>query len=210
VARHLAPAETQDLLVPALVDGRARLAQRGVNADGLDRKPVGEMPVEVLARDEAAQARMEWRNVVVLKVDLDERLPVVGALVHLDVVQQVPVELSSEARPTPARSAATSRGPSNSSPRQSDSGVLPRFRQGLLVEMRRAQQRALQVVGPAMQGADDGIGIATPIEHDGLAVPADIGEQLDALRAMGEDPALAFGGQRMEIARCGTIRRWPT
>jgi hypothetical protein len=42
-----------------------------------------ELPAQVLAGDELAEPRMEWRDVVVLEVDLDEGLPVVLALVQL-------------------------------------------------------------------------------------------------------------------------------
>ena len=51
---------------------------------------------------------------------------------------------------------------------------------GVLGEMRRAQQLALQVVGPAVQRADDVLRVAAALQHDRLAVAADVGEQFDA------------------------------
>ena len=98
---------------------------------------------------------MERADVVVLEVDLDEGLPVVVALVQLDAVEHVAGEVERRCDAEPARSRATSRGPSNSRPFQFCSGVRARFRHGLSGEVRRAEQLALQVVGPAVQRADD-------------------------------------------------------
>ena len=50
---------------------------------------------------------------------------------------------------------------------------------GLVGEVRRAQQLALEVVGPAMDGADDVPRIAAALEHDRLPMAADVREQLD-------------------------------
>src|SRR6185436_6647841 len=46
---------------------------------------------------------------------------------------------------------------------------------------RRAEQLAFQVIGPAVQRTDDVLGVAAALEHDRLAVPADVRQQLDAL-----------------------------
>src|SRR6202012_3234754 len=49
--------------------------------------PIAELPRQVVAIDEAAEARMERRDVIVLQIDLDKGLPVVVALVHFDVIE---------------------------------------------------------------------------------------------------------------------------
>ena len=70
----------------------------------------------------------------------------------------------------------------------------------LLLEVRCAQQVALQVVCPAMQRADDVLGIAAPIEHDCLPMPAHVGEQLDAVRVAHQHAAFGLGGKRVVVA----------
>jgi hypothetical protein len=50
----------------------------------------------------------------------------------------------------------------------------------ILGKLRRAKQVAAQIVGPAVQRADDVARIAMTLEQDRLAMPADIRQQLDA------------------------------
>ena len=69
--------------------------------------------------------------------------------------------------------------------------------------MRRAEQLALEVVGPAVQRADDVGGIAAPAEHDGLAVAADVGKKLHPLAVAHEHPCIVGPGKRMVVARRG-------
>ncbi len=67
--------------------------------------------------------------------------------------------------------------------------------------MRRANQLALVGIGPAVQRADDvGLGVAAPAQHDGLTVPADIGDQLDTLGRAHQGPAFALLRQRVVVA----------
>jgi hypothetical protein len=68
-------------------------------------------------------------------------------------------------------------------------------------EMRRADQLALQIVGPAVQRADDrAAGVATAAQHHRLAVPADVRDQLDALRRADQGTALTLLDQRVVVA----------
>ena len=71
--------------------------------------------------------------------------------------------------------------------------------------MRRADQRALEVVGPAVQRADDVVaGVAAAAQHHRLAVPADVRDQLDA--AVGrahQRAAFVFLRQRVVVAGLG-------
>jgi hypothetical protein len=46
--------------------------------------------------------------------------------------------------------------------------------------VRRAEELSLQVVGPAVQGADDVFCIAPAAEHDRLPVAADVRQELDS------------------------------
>jgi len=66
--------------------------------------------------------------------------------------------------------------------------------------MRRADQFALQVVGPAVQRAHDVVGIAAAIEHQRLAVAADVGQHLDAVGVTHQHAAFVFRCQGGEVA----------
>jgi hypothetical protein len=81
-----------DRLLPALISLGTGFLQRG-DADLLHRIPVAELPGQVVAGDEIAQTRVVGHDVVILEIDLDEGLPVVVALVHLDVVELVAGEI---------------------------------------------------------------------------------------------------------------------
>ena len=98
---------------------------------------------------------MERHDVVVLEVDLDEGLPVVIALVDLDAIEHVAGEIEVARALSSARSRRDVARPSNSRPFQLCSGVRPQVEARLVGEMRRAEQLALQVVGPAVDRADD-------------------------------------------------------
>jgi antitoxin component of MazEF toxin-antitoxin module len=76
---------------------------------------------------------------------------------------------------------------------------------GILREVRRAQQLAVEPVGPAVQRADDvGRGLAAALQHHGLAVAADVGQQLHAaIRRAHEHAPLAFLRQGVVIADFG-------
>ena len=91
--RRLAVAVAQQGLLPALVDRAAGTPEAAGDANGLHRVVRPELPAQVLAGHEAAQAGVEGADVVVLQVDLDEGLPVVVALVQLDPVEGVAGEI---------------------------------------------------------------------------------------------------------------------
>src|SRR5207244_1859923 len=62
---------------------------------------------------------------------------------------------------------------------------------------------ALQVVRPAVDRADDVPRIALAAQHDRLAVPADVRQELDTLRVTDERLRVAAAGQRVVVARFG-------
>src|SRR5581483_1576836 len=69
-----------------------------------------------------------------------------------------------------------------------------------LREVRRAEQLALQVVGPAVQRADDVLGVAAAFQHDRLAVAAHVGKKLDAAGVAHQHLRVIHPGERVVIA----------
>ena len=90
--------------------------------------------------------------------------------------------------------------------------VVVEVQAGVMGKMRRAQQLATGVVGPAVQGADDVaastawglvLQIAPAFEHDGLAVATHVGHQLDALGRVHQSAAPLLLRQGQVVARVG-------
>ena len=94
-------------------------------------------------------------------------------------------------------------------------GVVVQVQTGVLGEMRGAEQGAgpylgaAPAVGPAVQRANQvARGTArllvlqrsAPFEHDRLAVPAYVGDQLDPLRRAHQSPATALLGQHVVVS----------
>jgi hypothetical protein len=72
---------------------------------------------------------------------------------------------------------------------------------GVGLEVRRADQLAVQAVGPAVDRTHDVLArVATPAQHQRLAVAAHVGHQAQPLRIAHQRAALAFVGQRVEVA----------
>ena len=188
--------------MPLRVGARARLGQPVVDAHRLQRGPGRELPAQVLAGDELPEARVERPDVVVLEVDLDEGLPVVVALVHLDPVEDVAreVELARGQRAEVRGDVA----------RAVEQQAVPALELGarevgarLVGEVRRAEELALEVVGPAVDRADDVLRAAAALQHDRLPVPADVGQQLEARRVADEHLRVVADGQRVVVAGLG-------
>jgi len=85
----IALAIAQDLVMPTRIGRSSWLAQALMDTNGLYRKPRAEFPGEIVTRNKLSKSRVERYNVVVLQIDLDKGLPVVGALVNLDVVKAI-------------------------------------------------------------------------------------------------------------------------
>src|SRR6266487_6141620 len=138
----------QDRLVPALVGPGARLCQRVVDSNRLYRIALGELPAQIRSGHELPKPRVKRRNVVVLEIHLDEGLPVVGALLDLDPVEHVAGEV--EIRGDTDAGQIT-RDIARTVEQQAVPALQRRARQlgaRLLVEVRRTEERALEVVGP--------------------------------------------------------------
>ena len=150
---------------------------------------------------------MEGPDVVVFQVDLDEGLPVVLALVDVDAVEHVTAEV--EAR---ARREAGEIGADVAVAGVEEQAVpalqrlVAQAQAGIVGEVRRPEQAAVQVVGPAVQRAHDGAAArrAAPAAQDhGLAMAADVGDQFDAGRRAHEGAPLALLEQRQVVPDFG-------
>ena len=85
-------------------------------------------------------------------------------------------------------------------------------------KVRRTQQLAVGLVGPAVQWAHDvtaGAAFlrvqqgAAPLEHDGLAMAAHVGDELHSLGRAHQGPALALLGQGVVVAQVGNGELMP-
>ena len=212
-------------LVPLLVDGAARLEQVP-DAHRLYRILGLEFPCQVVAGHEVAQARVEGRDVVVLQVDLDEGLPVVGAGVQLDVPEHHALEIQrgrgSHARQVGGDVAAVVLEQQAVPLAQR---VALQVQAGVLSKVRSTQQAAetalgilAAVVGPAVQWTDDIAAavalcalaqIATALEHHRLAVAADVGHQFHPVGGAHQGTTFTFLGQGKVVAQFGHRVRMP-
>ena len=71
----------------------------------------------------------------------------------------------------------------------------------VLGEVRRAEQLPLHVVGPAVQRADDVLGVAAPLEQDRLAMAADVRKELYPPAVPHQNLAVVHPGKRVIVAR---------
>jgi len=156
---------------------------------------------------------MERADVIVLQIDLDEGLPVVVALVHMHPVEHMAAEVEyaqrAEARQVGRHVAATG-GPLEQHAVPGLDGVVVQVQARRVGEMGCANQFAVQVVGPAVQRADDVVArVATAAQHHRLAVPADVGDQFHAALGAHERAAFAFLRQRIVVTELGHRQRVP-
>src|SRR5437868_87960 len=70
----------------------------------------------------------------------------------------------------------------------------------ILRKLRSAEQPSIQRISPPMQGTHDAWRSAAPPEHYRLAVPADIGNELDAALIAHEHLGIAHPLERLVIA----------
>ena len=197
--RRFAAVVIEHRLVPAVVRLRAGAREAVVDADELHRRPVREFPFQVVAGDKLAEPGMERTDVVILEVHLDERLPVVVAGVKLDVIENVSREIDLLRRERGQVGGDVAR-PVEQQPLPVLDRRAGEARARLLGEMRRAEELAFQVVGPAMNGADDVLRVALAVEHDRLPVTADVRQELDALRVAHERLRVGTAGKHVVVA----------
>ena len=69
--------------------------------------------------------------------------------------------------------------------------------------MRRAEQLALEIVGPAMDRADEMEDVAATLQHDRLPVAADVRDEFDALRVAHERLRVVSAFERAVVADIG-------
>ena len=201
----------QQHLMPEPVNVSARL-EAGRHAHGLHRIVAAKLPCQIVTGHEIAQAGVEGRHVVVLQINLDEGLPVVVAFVQLHVVEHKAVK-----RKLRGHGHVRQVGPHVAAvvfKQQAvplAQAVVVQAQARVLRKVRRTQQLAAGAVSPAVYGADDVAPrvrlpllaqIAPALEHDGLAVAAHVGNQLQAaMRVAHQRAAALFLRQREVVAR---------
>ena len=214
---RLATPVVQQLLVPALVDRATGLAQTVGHAHGLHRILRPEFPAQIFAGHKVAQAGVEGADVVILQVDLDKGFPVVVAVVHFHVVQHIAAEIEFSTR---AQSRHIGCHITALAFKQQTIPFLQRvvveIQAGVGGKVRCAYQLAagaLRVhpgVGPAVQGADDiatgrcralAQQRATALEHQCLAVAADVGDEFDPLAVAHQGASTLFLRQGVVVAQ---------
>ncbi|EFK95301.1 hypothetical protein LDC_2703 [sediment metagenome] len=181
VRGRLAAVVLEHRVVPLGIRLRPGLGEAVVDADRLQRRPFGELPAQVLAGDELPEPGVERADVVVLEIDLDEGLPVVVALVQLDLVQHEAREVEVAGRQFGQVSRHVARAIEHHAVPVADRRA-SEVQARLVGEVRRAEELALQVIGPAVDRADDVLRVALARQHQRLTVPADVRQQLDAVR----------------------------
>ena len=180
VAGHRVAVIAAHRVVPALIGLGPRLGETVVDADGLQRVAIAELPNQVVAGDELAQPRVERLDVVVLEIDLDECFPVVVALLDFDAIEHIARKIEvrcgahvGQVRPDVANAVEEQPVP-----------ALQRWAlqldARLLFEMWSAQQLAVELIGPTVDRADNVRCRAAAGEHDGLPVATDIRQKLHA------------------------------
>ncbi len=133
---------------------------------------------------------------VVLEIDLDEGLPVVVALVQFDVIELVAGEIELARHLHAAQIGIGGARPLEQQTLPVFQLFLVQVEAGIGREMRRADQFSGGIVGPAMDRADDVLRRAGSLQHDGLAVAADIGHAVDAVGLTHQEVRVVrpFGG----------------
>jgi hypothetical protein len=166
--------------VPALIRRRPRLLERLLRADDLHRILRTERVGRVVAVGEIAQARMKRVDVIELEVYLEERLPVARHMVDHHPVEHVvrKIEIGRDRQVGKIRARVALAFEEQAVPLAQWRRVQLHAR--ILGKLRRTEQISMQIVGPAMQRADDILRVAVPFQQDRLAMPADVREQLDA------------------------------
>ncbi|MOA01192.1 hypothetical protein D3C78_1205830 [compost metagenome] len=164
---------------------------------------IAPLPLQVGAIDEIAEARVERIDVVVLGVDFDEGLPVEvvlgGQRLVITVVLESHVLGDAELFQVAANVALGIK-----------QQALPAGQLGLVQvqarrfrEVRRADQLAAVVVGPAVQVAHHVVAGAAPLVDQRLAVAADVGDQLDVAIDILQHLAVTEPVQRVIVAGIG-------
>ena len=123
---------------------------------------------------------MEGADVVVLEIDLDERLPVDRVLMGHHAVEHVAGKVEIGENPQAGEVASWTAWPRELQAIPLLQYGFAQIQTGIARKVRGAKQLAGQVVSPAMQRADDVLRVATALQHDRLAVAAHVRKQLHA------------------------------
>ena len=148
---------------------------------------------------------MKRRDVVVLQIDLDEGFPVVIAGVLLDATERVVVEIELIGHTHLGQIARDLRF-ATAFEQHAVPALYRRLVQvqaGIIGKMRRAEQFACAVVGPAVQRADDILRVAPIGQHDGLAVAANVGQQAYLAFVTDQRATVLLAGEDLIVAFIG-------
>src|SRR5205814_5044499 len=126
-----------------------------VDAYGLHRIALAELPAQIVGGDELPEPWVERGDVVVLEVDLDEGFPVVIALLDFDPVEHVAGEIEVAGDTDSREIARDIARPVEQEAVPVREGRAVELDAGLLFEVRRAKQLPLEVVRPPVQRTDD-------------------------------------------------------
>ena len=158
-----------------------------------------ELPHQIVAGDELAEPGMERADVIVLEIDLDERLPVVGAVVQLDPVEHVAGEVE-RLSGQPAEVLRDVALPVEQQAVPALHRCAGEARARLLGELRRAEQLTLEVVGPTVHRTDDVRRAAAALQHHRLPVTADVGQELDSVGTADQRLRVVTPDERVVVA----------
>ena len=194
--------DVENRLLPALVGLEPDFFKRR-DAHALHRVPVAELPGQVVAGNKVAQPRVKGRDVVILKIDLDEGLPVVVALVHLDMVELVAGEIELIGHVHAGQVGIRRARPLEEQAVPVFELRLVQVQARILRKMRGADQLPAGVVGPAVDRADDvALQLAGALQHDRLTVAADVGHLPETLAAAVEQQLAVVTPLQRTIIHC--------
>jgi len=146
---------------------------------------------------------MEGLDVVDLQIHFHEGLPVAAVVGDLDAVERVAgkIEVRGAGDSGEVGARVARAGEEQTAPVDERRGLEPHA--GTRGEVRRAEQLAAQVVSPAVRRADDVAQVAAALQHQRLAVAADVGEQRHAAVVSHQDPGVVHPLERVIVARLG-------
>ena len=139
---------------------------------------------------------MKRHNVVVLEVNLDKGFPIKVVFRDLCFVENKTAEVEIFCPFNFGQIINNRIGALEQQPVPSCQGFFWQMQAGLRVKMRRAQQSALVVIGPPMQRANNISSLKLPrtFEHDRLAVPTNIRDQLNGGTIVDQCPGIIANG----------------
>ena len=164
---------------------------------------VAPFPFEVTTIDEIPEPRMEGINVVILGIHFDKGFPVEVVFGHHGFVIAVVFKREVFGHAQLGQVSGDVAAGIKQQAIPCGQRRLAEIKAGGVLKVRGGYQRALVVIRPAVDIADDVIPIATAFEHQGLAVAADVRQQFNALRGALEHFAVIQPAQGVVVPHVG-------